>query len=54
LEVSKCKISRFYKLHEHNCEPKVIMIVPRKSDLFQDDLYPDTAGPEAGLEAEGW
>ncbi|GAB5579133.1 coronin-1C isoform X1 [Prionailurus iriomotensis] len=24
------------------------------SDLFQDDLYPDTAGPEAALEAEEW
>lgn len=25
-----------------------------QSDLFQDDLYPDTAGPEAALEAEDW
>lgn len=25
-----------------------------QSDLFQDDLYPDTAGPEAALEAEEW
>jgi coronin-1B/1C/6 len=30
------------------------MTVPRKSDLFQDDLYPDTAGPEVALEAEEW
>lgn len=22
--------------------------------MFQDDLYPDTAGPEAALEAEDW
>lgn len=27
---------------------------PAQSDLFQDDLYPDTAGPEAALEAEEW
>ena len=27
---------------------------PGQSDLFQDDLYPDTAGPEAALEAEEW
>lgn len=27
---------------------------PSQSDLFQDDLYPDTAGPEAALEAEEW
>ncbi|XP_028626726.1 coronin-1B [Grammomys surdaster] len=53
LEVSKCEIARFYKLHERKCEP-IVMTVPRKSDLFQDDLYPDTAGPEAALEAEDW
>ncbi|XP_065106795.2 coronin-1C-A isoform X1 [Paramisgurnus dabryanus] len=53
LDVNKCEIARFYKLHERKCEP-IIMTVPRKSDLFQDDLYPDTAGPEAALEAEEW
>lgn len=25
-----------------------------QSDLFQDDLYPDTAGPDWTLEAEEW
>lgn len=25
-----------------------------QSDLFQDDLYPDTAGPEPALEADEW
>nr|XP_014344452.1 PREDICTED: coronin-6 [Latimeria chalumnae] len=44
---------RFYKLHERKCEP-IIMTVPRKSDLFQDDLYPDTAGPEPALEVDEW
>uniref|UniRef100_A0A8C3LCM5 Coronin n=1 Tax=Chrysolophus pictus TaxID=9089 RepID=A0A8C3LCM5_CHRPC len=53
LDVSKCEIARFYKLHERKCEP-IIMTVPRKSDLFQDDLYPDTAGPDPALEAEEW
>ncbi|KAM6463180.1 coronin-6 isoform 2-T2 [Liasis olivaceus] len=53
LEVSKCEIARFYKLHERKCEP-IVMTVPRKSDLFQDDLYPDTPGPEPALEAEEW
>lgn len=53
LDVNKCEIARFYKLHERKCEP-IIMTVPRKSDLFQDDLYPDTAGPEAPIEAEDW
>lgn len=27
---------------------------PAQSDLFQDDLYPDTAGPDPALEAEEW
>ncbi|XP_054852078.1 coronin-1C isoform X2 [Eublepharis macularius] len=53
LDVNKCEIARFFKLHERKCEP-IIMTVPRKSDLFQDDLYPDTAGPEAAVEAEEW
>ncbi|XP_069471362.1 coronin-6 isoform X3 [Ambystoma mexicanum] len=53
LDVSKCEIARFFKLHERKCEP-IAMTVPRKSDLFQDDLYPDTPGPEPALEAEEW
>ncbi|XP_061657925.1 coronin-1C-A isoform X2 [Syngnathoides biaculeatus] len=53
LDVNKCEIARFYKLQERKCEP-IIMTVPRKSDLFQDDLYPDTAGPDPALEAEEW
>ncbi|XP_023701006.1 coronin-6-like [Paramormyrops kingsleyae] len=53
VDVSKCEIARLYKLHERRCEP-IVMTVPRKSDLFQDDLYPDTAGLESALEAEDW
>ena len=30
------------------------MTVPRKSELFQDDLYPDTASDEPALSAEDW
>ncbi|XP_066577990.1 coronin-1A [Amia ocellicauda] len=53
LEVNKCEIARFYKLHERKCEP-IGMTVPRKSDLFQEDLYPDTIGPEPSVEAADW
>ncbi|KAK7938624.1 hypothetical protein WMY93_001950 [Mugilogobius chulae] len=53
LEVNKCEIARFYKLHERKCEP-IHMTVPRKSDLFQEDLYPDTVGPEPSVEADDW
>ncbi|XP_069047585.1 coronin-1B-like [Lepisosteus oculatus] len=53
VDVNKCEIARFYKLHERKCEP-ISMTVPRKSDLFQQDLYPDTAGLEPPLLAEEW
>uniref|UniRef100_V9KV36 Coronin n=1 Tax=Callorhinchus milii TaxID=7868 RepID=V9KV36_CALMI len=53
LDVSKCEIARFYKLHERKCEP-ISMTVPRKSDLFQEDLYPDTMGPEPSVDGEEW
>ncbi|XP_042327592.1 coronin-1A isoform X2 [Sceloporus undulatus] len=53
LDVSKCEIARFYKLHERKCEP-IAMTVPRKSDLFQEDLYPDTVGPDPALTSEEW
>ncbi|XP_014292543.1 coronin-2B isoform X2 [Halyomorpha halys] len=53
--VTQCEIFRFYKLHTTKplCEP-VSMIVPRKSDQFQDDLYPDTAAPVPSVSASDW
>lgn len=30
------------------------MTVPRKSDLFQEDLYPDTLAEDAAITAEEW
>lgn len=30
------------------------MTVPRKSELFQEDLYPDTLSEVAALSAEEW
>ncbi|TSK82227.1 Coronin-1B [Bagarius yarrelli] len=53
VDVNKCEIARFYKLHDRKVEP-ISMTVPRKSDLFQVDLYPDTAGLEPSLLAEDW
>uniref|UniRef100_S4RK86 Uncharacterized protein n=1 Tax=Petromyzon marinus TaxID=7757 RepID=S4RK86_PETMA len=47
LDVNKCEIARFYKLHERRCEP-IIMTVPRKSDLFQDDGEPVLVSLRAG------
>ncbi|XP_013389643.1 coronin-1C isoform X2 [Lingula anatina] len=52
LDVNICEVARFYKLHQKGlCEP-ISMIVPRKSELFQDDLYPDTASDVPAITAE--
>lgn len=40
LDTTKTEIYRFLKLHPDKVEP-LSMICPRKSDLFQADLYPD-------------
>jgi coronin-2 len=55
LNPSLCEIFRFYKLHatRNICEP-VSMIVPRKCQLFQTDLFPDTAAPTPAMSAEEW
>lgn len=55
LDVLRCEVFRFYKLHAVKglCEP-VSMIVPRKSEQFQDDLFPDTAAPTPSLTANEW
>lgn len=55
LDVQKCEVFRFYKLHATRpiCEP-ISMIVPRKSEQFQSDLFPDTPAPTPALTAEEW
>ena len=54
LNVSMCEISKFYKLHNSGLCEVITMTVPRKSELFQEDLYPDTACEEAAVSAEDW
>lgn len=55
VNTSICEVFRFYKLHttRNLCEP-ISMIVPRKSDQFHDDLYPDTVSPKPALTAQEW
>ncbi|XP_015589488.1 coronin-2B isoform X3 [Cephus cinctus] len=55
VNTSICEVYRFYKLHATRgmCEP-ISMIVPRKSDQFQEDLYPDTIGTTPALSAKDW
>ncbi|XP_058801342.1 coronin-2B-like isoform X1 [Phymastichus coffea] len=55
VNTSICEVFRFFKLHATRgmCEP-ISMIVPRKSDQFQDDLYPDTVGTTPSISAKDW
>jgi coronin-1B/1C/6 len=53
LNVSECEIARALKLHVNKVEP-ISFRVPRKSDIFQDDLFPDTYAGEASLSQEEW
>jgi len=53
LNVSECEIARALKLHVNKVEP-ISFRVPRKSDIFQDDLYPDTYAGEPSLTLEQW
>ncbi|XP_058970924.1 coronin-1C-like [Pocillopora verrucosa] len=48
-EVAKC----FKLVAKGYCEP-VSFTVPRKSELFQKDLFPDTQGDEPSLLASDW
>jgi coronin-2 len=55
MNVSNCEVFRFYKLHATGniCEP-ISMIVPRKSNLFQSDLYPDTLSLTPAISLKDW
>ncbi|XP_044295621.1 coronin-2A [Varanus komodoensis] len=55
LDVSTCEIFRFYKLIavKSLIEP-VSMIVPRRSESYQEDIYPMTAGVQPSLTAQEW
>lgn len=53
-DVLSCEIARFYKLHTKGLCEVLSFTVPRKSDLFQDDIYPDTQADVPALTAEDW
>ncbi|XP_065173133.1 coronin-6 isoform X2 [Atheta coriaria] len=53
-DVTSCEISRFYRLNNSGLCQVITMTVPRKSELFQEDLYPDTLGDTAALSADDW
>ncbi|EDO39281.1 predicted protein, partial [Nematostella vectensis] len=47
------EMSRIFRLIKGSCEV-VSFTCPRKSELFQDDLYPDTLSDEPALTADEW
>ncbi|KAM4808719.1 coronin-2A [Rhinophrynus dorsalis] len=55
VDVSSCEVFRFYRLVTIKCliEP-VSMIVPRRSESYQEDIYPMTAGTQPALTAHEW
>lgn len=54
LDVPSCEIARFLKLTPKDMVIPISMQVPRKSELFQDDIYPDTYAGVPSLTAEAY
>jgi len=55
VNIKSCEIMRFYRvLPNKNLIEVVNWTVPRKSDMFQADLYPDTAANRPAIEADEW
>jgi hypothetical protein len=53
MDLSSCEIARMLKVTATAVEP-VSFSVPRKSDIFQEDLYPPTFSGEPTLSCEEW
>lgn len=53
LNIMGCETARLLKLTSNSVEP-LCFYVPRKSDAFQDDLYPDTCASEPAHTADEW
>lgn len=54
LDVPSCEIARFLKLTPKDMVIPIAMQVPRKSELFQDDIYPDTFAGQPACQADAW
>ena len=54
VNVLACETARFLKTSANNTIEPVSFIVPRKSDAFQDDIFPDTWGTEPALSTAEW
>lgn len=54
LDIPKCEIVKILKVTNKNQVQPLSFKVPRKSDLFQDDIFPDTYAGVPSLTAEQW
>jgi len=53
LDIIGCEIVRLLKIAKTQVQP-IAFRVPRKSDLFQDDIFPETYAGIPALSAEQW
>jgi len=53
MDLSSCEIARLLKVSASAIEP-ISFTVPRKGDIFQDDLYPPTFSGEPSLNVDQW
>ena len=54
LDIMGCETTRILKLTNTDGIHPLHFIVPRKSDAFQDDIFPPTAAPTAAHTCEQW
>merc|ERR1712137_1269363 len=52
-DVSSCEVVSMIKATKTALEP-IHFCVPRKSELFQDDIFPDTPGTDPSMSADEW
>ena len=52
-DVGSCEVVSMVKACKTILEP-IHFCVPRKSELFQDDIFPDTPGPDPSMSASEW
>jgi len=52
-DVASCEVVSMIKASKTTLEP-IHFCVPRKSELFQDDIFPDTPGTDPSMSADEW
>jgi len=54
VNVSDCEVVRLVRIVNPSLLEPISFIVPRKSDLFQSDIYPNTFGGEPTVSGDEW